>query len=134
MRDTFKFPPNISKIVQGRLMELREGTSLTMRYEVKSDYDNPIHRTFGGVYALFFDATFGPFSTIITGSMTTSLDLNITFIRSLSVADEYVDIEARVVSLSKSFLVLTGQAYNKNGDVVATCQSRMMILDHTRHS
>lgn len=130
--ETMQFPPRIDEIVHGDLIDYREGLSMTMRFAIRAEYDNPMGRTFGGAYALFFDATFGPFSTLLTGTITTSLDLNITFIKPLSTLDEYIDIEAKVVSQSKSFVVLSGSAVNKSGDLVATCQSRMMVLNVSR--
>lgn len=127
------FPPNVSHLLEGEFVKYDPGQSMTMRFPVKSEFDNPFHITFGGVYGMYFDMAFGPFSGLVTNAATTSLDLNITFLKPLSVADKYVTVIAEVVSLSKQFLILEGKAYK--GDkptLIATANSRMMIFDPNR--
>ena len=82
---------------------------------------------------MYFDMAFGPFSSLVSKGATTSLDLNVTFLKPLSVADEFVVVKAQVVSLSKQFLILEGKAYKGVGaTLMATCTSRLMIFDAKR--
>jgi acyl-coenzyme A thioesterase PaaI-like protein len=103
-----------------------------MRFPIKPEFDNPFHITFGGVYGMFFDMVFGPFSSMETGVGTTSLDLNINFIKPISVADQFVTVKATIVSKSKQFIILEGNAFKGENVLVATCTSRMMIIDPNR--
>ncbi len=129
-----QFPPEVAKYIPSEFIEYKKGESLKLRFKIKKEFNNPFNITFGGVYGMFFDAVFGPFSGLEAQKPTTSLDMNITFLKSLSVADEYVDITAKVISKSKTFLILQGEAHNSKGDLVATCNSRMMVVDMSRMS
>jgi acyl-coenzyme A thioesterase PaaI-like protein len=126
------FPPKVANLLNGELVDYQAGESMTMRFPIKPEFDNPFHITFGGVYGMFFDMVFGPFSSIETGIGTTSLDLNVSFIKSVSVADKYVTVKATIISQSKQFIILEGRAYKGDNILVATCSSRMMIIDPKR--
>ena len=128
------FPPPASLMIQSELVEYVDGASMTVRFPILSKYDNPFYITFGGLYGMFFDSVFGPLSGLESDGPTSSLDMNITFIKAVSVADEYVDVKAIITSKSKSFIILNGEARNKKGKLVATCTSRMIILDPMRMS
>ncbi len=130
--DRVSFPPPVASILDGEFLEYEEGKRMLMRFPIKPEYDNPFHITFGGVYGMFFDMAFGPFSGLVTQAATTSLDMNITYLKPLSIKDEYVYVEAIVESLSKQFLILSGKAYKTDDTLVATCTSRMMIFDPSR--
>lgn len=127
------FPPNVSYLLEGEFIKYEPGQSMTMRFPVKSEFDNPFHITFGGVYGMYFDMAFGPFSGLVTKAATTSLDLNVCFLKPLSTADKYVTVRAEVVSQSKQFLILEGKAYKGDpSTLIATATSRMMIFDPKR--
>ncbi len=127
-----QFPPKVFHMVPSEFLEYKKGVHLKLRFPLKEDYNNPFHITFGGIYGMFFDAAFGPFSGLEAEAPTSSLDMNITYLKSTSVKDKYVDITARVVSKSKSYLLIHGEAHKSNGDLVATCTSRMIIMDPSR--
>lgn len=127
-----QFPPNVFQMVPSEFIEYKKGKHLKLRFALKEDYNNPFHITFGGIYGMFFDATFGPFSGLEAEKPTSSLDMNITYLKSTSVQDKYVDITARVVSKSKSYLLIHGEAHKSSGDLVATSTSRMIIMDPSR--
>lgn len=126
------FPPKVANLLNGELVDYEEGKSMTMRFPIKPEFDNPFHITFGGIYGMFFDMVFGPFSSIETGVGTTSLDLNISFLKPISTADQYVTVIASIVSKSKQFIIMEGKAYKGDDILVATCTSRMMIIDPMR--
>ena len=123
------FPPPVAKLLEGEVIDYQKGQSMTMRFPIKEEYNNPFKITFGGVYAMFFDMAFGPFSSIEAEAGTTSLDLNVSFIKPLSVQDEYVTVVANIVNRSRQFLIMEGKAYKGDQILVATCTSRMLILN-----
>ena len=123
------FPPPAIRDLDPTLIEYIPKKSIKWSYPIKERYNNPFGITFGGYYSCFFDAAFGPFSGLTTGYPTTSLDLNVSFFKPLSPKDEQVIIEAEIVSLSKSYLILHGKAHNSQGVLVATANSRMLILN-----
>jgi acyl-coenzyme A thioesterase PaaI-like protein len=128
-----QFPPNVAKLLELELLSYDDQEHIMhVRMPIKPDFNNPFHITFGGTYGMYFDMAFGPFSGLVTMMPTTSLDLNITYIKPLSVADQYCHIKAYVTSQSKQFLNLRGEALKEDGTLVATATSRMMIIDPTR--
>ena len=128
-----QFPPNVAELLEMEFVSYDdEEKVIQARMPIKPEFNNPFHITFGGTYAMYFDMAFGPFSGLVTQAATTSLDLNITYIKPLTVKDEYVDVKAYVVSQSKQYLNVRGEAYKGNNILVATATSRMMIFDPMR--
>ncbi len=128
-----QFPPNVAQLLEIEFISYDdELLTIDARMPIKPEFNNPFHITFGGTYGMYFDMAFGPFSGLITNAATTSLDLNITYIKPLMVKDEHVYIHAIVVSQSKQYLNLRGEAKKVDGTLVATATSRMKIIDPTR--
>ena len=128
-----QFPPNVAKLLEVEFISYDDQAQIMhVRMPIKPEFNNPLHITFGGTYGMYFDMAFGPFSGLVTLVGTTSLDLNITYIKPLTVADKYCYVKAYVVSRSKQFLNLRGEAQKEDGTLVATATSRMMIIDPTR--
>ena len=124
-----QIPPPAVEGLDATLLEHISGKSIKWSFPVKENYNNPFGITFGGYYGMFFDAAFGPFSGLTTQKPTTSLDMNITFLKPLSPADKTVTVAVEVVSQSKSYLMLSAKAHSGRGVLVATCTSRMLILN-----
>ncbi len=128
-----QFPPNVAKLLEVEFISYDDQEQIMhVRMPIKPEFNNPLHITFGGTYGMFFDMAFGPFSGLVTMVGTTSLDLNITYIRPLRVADKFCYVKAYVVNRSKQFLNLRGEAHKEDGTLVATATSRMMIIDPSR--
>ena len=130
--DKMKFPPSFMEEMGAEVLENVEGKSVTVSIPIKTSYNNPLGITFGGYYSVFFDTAFGPFSSLAARAPTTTLDLNICFIKPLSPKDESVLVEANVVSLSKNYLLLSAEARKLSGELVATATSRLLLMDVSR--
>lgn len=124
-----QIPPPAVKGLDGTLLEHIPNKSIKWSFPIKESYNNPFGITFGGYYGMFFDAAMGPFSGLTAKKPTTSLDMNITFLKPLSPEDKTVEIDVDVVSISKSYLILNAQAHSGRGVLVATCTSRLLILN-----
>lgn len=129
MGKNVQIPPPAIKKLAGTLLEHVPGKSIKWSYPIKESYNNPFGITFGGYYGMFFDAAMGPFSGLTAKAPTTSLDMNITFLKPLSPADQTVIVDVEAVSLSKSYLILSAKAHSGRGVLVATCTSRLLILN-----
>lgn len=127
-----QFPPQIANMVNSTFIEYVGEQHMIMQFQIEERMNNPGHITFGGMYSMFFDMVMGPFSGLETGKMTSSLDLNVTFIKAVKPADEYLQVKTSIVNRSRSFIILSGEARNKSGKLVATATSRMMIMDPMR--
>ena len=123
-----QIPPPFMKGLEMTYLAYEPKKSVTVSFPIKAAYNNPFGITFGGYFAIFFDAAFGPFSGLTAGAPTTSLDLNVTFIKSLSPKDKEVIVEVEIVNHTKSYLILNAKAYKGDRVLVATATSRMLIL------
>ena len=121
-------PPKCFVEMQGKILEYIEGESIKISFPVDARFTNPAGNLLGGMISAYFDTTFGPFSYIETKSPTTSLDLNITFIKSIHPDEGELICEARIVKKTKTFIIFEGKAYNPENKLIATASSRMMIL------
>lgn len=128
------FPPPATKHLDIEYLEYNPGQSIKHRAPIKAETYNPGSIVYGGYYGMYFDAAFGPFSFLETQKMCSSLDLNVCFLKSMSVKDEYIIVEATLISTSKSFLLMEGKAHKPDGTLVATATSRMIILDPNRNT
>ena len=121
-------PPKCFVEMQGKIIEHVEGESIRISFPVDARFTNPAGNLLGGMISAYFDTTFGPFSYMETKSPTTSLDLNITFIKSIHPDEGELVCEARIVKKTKTFIIFEGKAYNPENQLIATATSRMMIL------
>ena len=121
-------PPPSFKDLNLEVIHYEEGKSIEVAAPLYEKYNNPAGTILGGYIPTFFDLAYGPLSFLVTQKPTTSLDLNTTFIRPITVQDEKLIIKASVVNKGKSYLVLEAKAYNPEGMLVATSNSRMRIL------
>jgi len=126
--DKLNVPPNCFVEMKGRIIEYHEGSSIKIAFPVEERFTNPAGFLLGGMISAYFDNTFGPFSYLETKAPTTSLDLNVTFIRSISPEEKEIICEAEVVKKTKSFIIFEGKAYNPENKLIAISTSRMMIL------
>ena len=126
-----RFPPRFMEILQGEFIDI-DDKNVEMHFPVKDSFNNPFHITFGGLYGMWLDCIFGPFSGLVAQAPTTSLDLNIKYYKSVSPIDEKVIAKGRVVNKTKTFLNMEGEIYKMDGTLCASGTSRMMILDHKR--
>ena len=127
-RSDITVPPLSFVDLEGEILEYNEGESLKVSFPIKEKYNNPMNVTLGGYFSVFFDLTYGPFSFIETQGPTTSLDLNVSFIKPVSPPDKNIIIEAKIVSKSKTFINFEGKAYKNDGTLLASSTSRMMII------
>lgn len=123
-----KIPPPAHKDLQATFIEHITGQSMKMKFKLQEKHENPGGVILGGYFSAYFDATMGPFSFMETGMWTVSLDINVCFIKPLMVSDEEVIIHARLISKTKSNLIIHGEAYKGDNVLVATCTSRMLII------
>ena len=112
----------------GEIIDYKPNKSLKVSFPIKEKYNNPMNITLGGYFSVFFDLTYGPFSFMEIQGPATSLDLNVSFIKSISISDSKIIIEAKIVNRSKTFINFEGKAYKEDGTLLASSTSRMMII------
>lgn len=127
--DMLTLPPRSHEFLEGKIIDYVEGESITLTFPLYEKYSNPVGMILGGFIPLFFDSTMGPLSYLLAKRPASSLDLNTVFIRPLAYHDEEVKVTASLVNMSRSYILLEGKAWNRNGKLVATATSRMKILE-----
>ncbi len=127
------FPPPATQHMDIEFVnvDLKQGL-FHIKGPIKTDYNNPGGVVFGGYYGMFFDAAFGPFSFLLAQAYVTTLEMNISFLKPLHVKDGMWEVKAKLVSQSKSFLMMNATLLKEDGTLVATAATRMMILDASR--
>ncbi|MEN8122012.1 MAG: PaaI family thioesterase [Bacteroidota bacterium] len=127
-KNDITIPPLSSIDMESEILEYKTGESLKVSFPIKEKYNNPMNVTLGGYFSVFFDLTFGPFSFMEIQGPTTSLDLNVSFIKPVAPADKNIIIEAKIVSKSKTFINFEGKAFKEDGTLLASSTSRMMVI------
>ena len=112
----------------GEIIEHKPTESLKISFPLKEKYNNPMNNILGGYFSVFFDLTYGPFSFMEAKAPTTSLDLNVSFIKPISTKDNNIIIEAKIISRGRTFINFEGKAYKEDGTLLASSTSRMMIM------
>jgi len=123
-----KLPPNCFIEMEGKFLEYKENDYLKISFPVQEKYCNPAGNLLGGMVSAFFDNTFGPFSYMAAKRPTVSLDLNVTFIKTITPKEKELIVEAKIIKITKTFILFEGKAYNPSNVLIATGTSRMMIL------
>ena len=122
-----EIPPKCFTYMEGKVLEF-ENDFIKISFPVHEKYSNPAGYLLGGMIPAFFDNTFGPLSFAIAKKPTVSLDLNTTFIKTISPKEGELILEGKAIKITKKFIIFEGKAYNPNNELIATCTSRMMIL------
>lgn len=122
-------PPNSFTEMNGKIIDYIEDESIRVRFPLYEKYNNPAGTILGGFLPVFFDLTFGPLAYLVAKKPTSSLDLNTSFIRPITIQDKEITIQSTLINKSKSYLILDAQAFNNKNKLIATATSRMVILN-----
>ncbi|MDY6967725.1 MAG: PaaI family thioesterase [Spirochaetota bacterium] len=125
----FEIPPKCCIEMQEQFLEHVENTSLKTKFPVLEKYQNPMHTMQGGFISAAFDNTIGPFSVLVAKKPAVSLELNTSFISPVTTKDKELIVEIFLISKSRSYLLMNGNAHNLKGKLIATCTTRLKIID-----
>jgi len=131
----FSLPsPRCSSFIKGDFIEYIPGKSLTMAFPVLEDYLNPAQTMQGGIITAAFDNVFGPFCYIEskTGA-TAAIDINTTYHRPI-MAGDVLTVTVHLLAKGRTFIHMTGEAYDSKNRLVATCTTKYMVLDRNNTS
>lgn len=115
--------------MQPQFLEYRHQELLTMSFPVLPNYMNPRRTMQGGFIAAAFDNIFGALAHYSTGEKAmATIDLQTHFHAPIFEGDT-LTMTAHVNSLGKSIVSLRGEAYDKNGRLIATATTDLFLLD-----
>lgn len=122
-----QFPPHCFLSMEAEFLEYESRQRLVLKVPVKEEYLNPMRTMQGGFLAAAFDNALGPLSYLAAGSPCTSLNLDVEFIRAVSWPD-VLTITARVVARGRETVLMSAEAVDGRGKLVATATSTSLIL------
>ncbi|MFP4426358.1 MAG: PaaI family thioesterase [Spirochaetaceae bacterium] len=122
--------PSPSFLTAGGKIIAYEGRKLLRSaFPVPEEYSNPAGFLQGGYITTLLDDTFGPLSYLAAGRPAVTLNLATTFIRPVPVSEEFLVVEAQVVSRGRRVLTMSGRVENSRGKLVATATSINQVME-----
>ncbi|MCV6621085.1 MAG: PaaI family thioesterase [Cellvibrionaceae bacterium] len=123
-----EIPPRSFQDMEAKFTAYQEGKLLEIEVPLYEKYGNPFGLVLGGYLPTFFDLAMGPLSFLACQKATTSLDLNTAFIAPLSCNSGFVRVQAEVINISRSYIMMEGRAFDSTGRLVAAATSRLHIF------
>jgi uncharacterized protein (TIGR00369 family) len=120
-------PPKIFVDMEGAFVAFEEGQSLTVRFPVKTRYQNPLGMMQGGMITAAIDNAYGPLSFMV-GPPSVTTHMHTEFVKAVTPDNAHIDVEARVVEITRRLLYLSARVTNPNGEVVALGTASFMFL------
>jgi uncharacterized protein (TIGR00369 family) len=126
--DQVQIPPKVFVAMEAQFVAWdEEAKSLTVRLPVKERYQNPLGLMQGGMIVAAIDNAFGPLSYLFAPPSVTT-QLNTSYIQSVTLQDEYIEVTARIDHLTRRFLFMSAEVKNPQGELLALSQASFLIL------
>lgn len=123
---TLEIPPKVFAAMQGEIFDYQEGQALTVRFPVLPHYQNPMGFMQGGMFVAAVDNTLGPLSYLVAPPSVTT-QLNISYVRPVTLEDQHVLVEGRVLDGTRRQLFLVAEVRNEHGKLVTVCHTTCQI-------
>lgn len=126
--DKVDYRPQCSVLLDQKTLEYLPRQSLTVDYPVAEKFLNLAGSMQGGFIVAAFDNTFGQLCYLVTDKVPiATIDISTTFHRPI-LKDDTLKIIARVQSQGKTTISLIGEAFNREGKLIASAMTNYMIL------
>lgn len=126
--DKVDYRPQCSVLLDQKTLEYLPGQSLTVDYPVAEKFLNLAGSMQGGFIVAAFDNTFGQLCYLVTDKVPiATIDISTTFHRPI-LKDDTLKIIARVQSQGNTTISLIGEAFNREGKLIASAMTNYMIL------
>lgn len=122
------FPPPCFTTMKAEFGEYESRASLTVRFPVEATLLNPVGVMQGGFIAAAIDNVMGPLSYLAMRSPAATLNLDTQFVRG-AVTGDTLTVTARVVSRTPRSLVMTAEARNQKGKLVAMATANAVVIN-----
>lgn len=120
-------PPPSFMDMSAEFISYTKNKSLSVIFPVKPNQTNPMGFMQGGYIAAAFDNAFGPLSYLIAKRPTTTIDMNIQYIRGVAV-DQNVIVTAQLEAKGFSTMHMTAEMKTEQGKLLATATTNLLIL------
>ncbi|MDF3822109.1 PaaI family thioesterase, partial [Leptospira sp. 96542] len=112
-------PPPIFTAMKAEILGYIKNKSITVSFPVSEDQTNPMGMMQGGVIAAAFDNAFGPLSYLVAKKPTTTIDMNIQYIRGVAVGQKVI-VTARIEAKGFSTIHMTAEMKTEKEKLLAT--------------
>ncbi|WP_336297510.1 PaaI family thioesterase [Leptospira sp. GIMC2001] len=120
-------PPPSFMDMSAEIEEYERNKRLIVSFPVTKNQTNPLGNMQGGYIAAAFDNTFGPLSYLVAKKPSTTIDMNIQYIRGVA-CDQKVVVEAKVEAKGFSTIHMTAEMRTETGKLLATATTNLLIL------
>lgn len=120
-------PPPIFTAMKAEILGYEKGKSITVAFPVEEYQTNPMGVMQGGVIAAAFDNAFGPLSYLVAKKPTTTIDMNIQYIRGVATGQKVV-VSATVEAKGFSTIHMIAKMETEKGKLLATASTNLLIL------
>jgi acyl-coenzyme A thioesterase PaaI-like protein len=123
----YQLPPNSFTMLNGRFIDYVSRQQLTTRFWIDKKFSNPQGTVQGGILAGCFDDTFGPLGVSSCRKPILTMNMNIQYIRSVPLENDFYII-TKVVSISRTTIFMSAEAFNIKGKLLAQASTNQLIL------
>ncbi|MBW0432854.1 PaaI family thioesterase [Leptospira yasudae] len=128
---SLELPPKSFKEMRAEFVEFEGGKKIVVKIPYDDRFANPMGIFQGGMLCTALDNTFGPLSYLAARRPCVTTDLSTQFFRTFFPKDEYVLIEAKVVSKSPAMMTLQAEVRNPKNKLIAIATSSVLILQES---
>lgn len=126
--DKIDYRPECSVLLDQKTLEYLPGQSLIVDYPVAEKFLNLAGSMQGGFIVAAFDNSFGQLCFMVTEKVSiVTIDISTTFHRPIF-RDDTLKVVVRIQNKGKTTINMIGEAFNKEGRLIATAVSNYMIL------
>ncbi|MCG9875591.1 MAG: PaaI family thioesterase [Leptospiraceae bacterium] len=122
-----RIPPPSFTTMKAEMVEYVKNKSLIVSFPVEDYQTNPAGYMQGGFIAAAFDNVYGPLSYMIAKRPTTTIDMNIQYIRAVNI-NQRVSIEAKLIAKGFTTLHMSAEMIGENGKLLATSTTNLLVL------
>jgi len=122
-----EIPPRSMLEMDGRFEHYENRKVLHCSFDSAERFTNPMQVMQGGFIAAAVDNTMGPLSYLAANQATTTLDLNVSYIRPVKTGRR-LRVEAQIVSRGRRTMYMEAQVCDADGKLLAKATSHMLIL------
>jgi len=120
-------PPPSFVDMNAEITSYVKNKSISVSFPVMHNQTNPMGFMQGGYIAAAFDNAYGPLSYLVAKKPTTTIDMNIQYIRGV-VTEQKVIVTANVEAKGFSTIHMTAEMRTEKGKLLATSTTNLLIL------
>ena len=129
IRDQQLARPGVGSLLDMRIGAVEEGR-VEFEIEARPEFGNPLGTVHGGITATILDSAMGcaVHTTLPAGASYTTLDLSITYLRSVPYDGRRLTAEGRIIHVGGRVATAEGRVVDGEGRLIATATTTCMVF------